>query len=274
MHTLDAPNFFSDLTCRIQNVAAVLGVTVIVDVEERAWFRLDGPTFDSLLFELACSLIHAAPPGAVLSFVTQFEPESKNASQAETGSPSAEAGRFLVQIICPSLASVDYDGLALPLAAFLRSQKGDIQIQFSESKCSFILDLPYGWKSSMQAPKTQYKVLIVEDEPEFLEILKTILESEGFGVITASDGFSALLNLERHAPDVILTDIVLPNMNGIDLISRVSAWKSDLPVIVLTGFPETLTHLPAHVRCKVLQKPLHPQDLFTALAEVLRFVRK
>jgi two-component system response regulator RegX3 len=78
------------------------------------------------------------------------------------------------------------------------------------------------------------KVLLVEDEPGIAEGLKVTLESEGFQVTWVADGAEALPSWERVRPDVVLLDVMLPNVSGTD-ICRTLRGRSDVPIIMLTA---------------------------------------
>lgn len=81
------------------------------------------------------------------------------------------------------------------------------------------------------------RILIVEDEPNIVESLSFILERAGFEVQTATDGEQALRYLSHGIYDAMILDIMLPGMNGFDLLRRIraDARLSRLPVIVLTA---------------------------------------
>lgn len=77
-------------------------------------------------------------------------------------------------------------------------------------------------------------VLVVDDEPQILRFLKPSLEAAGYAVLTAATGAEALKSAATHAPDVILLDLGLPDMDGKDVISQLRAW-SKVPVIVVSA---------------------------------------
>lgn len=68
-----------------------------------------------------------------------------------------------------------------------------------------------------------YRILIVEDHSAMREAGKRLLESRGYEVHTAADGFEALLALKRSLPDMIISDLSMPNMSGFELLSVVRA---------------------------------------------------
>lgn len=77
-------------------------------------------------------------------------------------------------------------------------------------------------------------VLIVEDEPSYLEALQITLEPEGFSVRTAADGRSGLALFESSRPEVILLDLMLPDISGLDVLRAVRQ-RSEVPVIVVSA---------------------------------------
>ncbi|MES1175555.1 MAG: sigma-54 dependent transcriptional regulator [Myxococcales bacterium] len=80
------------------------------------------------------------------------------------------------------------------------------------------------------------RVLVVDDEPGARIALKTLLGQEGYEVDTAADGVLALELIAERAPALILTDLGMPNMNGMDLLARIRAQKLGVPVIVTTAY--------------------------------------
>jgi DNA-binding response OmpR family regulator len=86
--------------------------------------------------------------------------------------------------------------------------------------------------------KMARKILVVDDEKRIVEILKAYLEREGYQVITAYDGRSALELAWSHTPDLIILDLMLPEVSGWD-VCRELRQKSDVPVIMLTARDDT-----------------------------------
>ena len=77
-------------------------------------------------------------------------------------------------------------------------------------------------------------ILIVEDEPAYLDALKITLEPEGFSVLTAGNGRSGLGLFESDLPDIILLDLMLPDISGLDVLRSIRG-RSDVPVIVVSA---------------------------------------
>ena len=82
------------------------------------------------------------------------------------------------------------------------------------------------------------KILIVDDEPDICRLLCRLVESEGYETITAHDGKDALEKIRRHTPDVVLSDLKMPNMDGLELLHKSREIDPDLPLILLTAFAD------------------------------------
>ncbi|MFH1783762.1 MAG: response regulator [bacterium] len=80
------------------------------------------------------------------------------------------------------------------------------------------------------------KILVADDSPFVLEIVETVLKSEGFEVVTASDGAEAWEKVQNEKPDVIVCDVVMPKMNGYEICQKVkeSEELKNIPVLILT----------------------------------------
>jgi two-component system, OmpR family, response regulator RegX3 len=77
-------------------------------------------------------------------------------------------------------------------------------------------------------------ILVVEDEPTLRETLAEALESDGFAVRTAADGTAAVTSFREQQPDLVLLDVMLPGMSGID-VTRVLRAESSVPIVMLTA---------------------------------------
>lgn len=77
------------------------------------------------------------------------------------------------------------------------------------------------------------RVLVVDDEPQITRVLKTVLSSQGYEVRTSPDGEAALASFREWAPDLVLTDLKMPHMDGVELCRRIRE-ASTTPIIVLS----------------------------------------
>lgn len=79
------------------------------------------------------------------------------------------------------------------------------------------------------------KVLVVDDEPEVRLVLSEFLESRGFEVATAESGAKALAIVDEVSPQVVLLDVTMPEMDGVETLKRLTALKPGLPIIMVTA---------------------------------------
>ncbi len=79
------------------------------------------------------------------------------------------------------------------------------------------------------------KVLVVDDEPSITDLISLILTEKGYEVSIANDGKQGLKQFETVAPDLVITDIVMPDMEGIEFIKALVKKKKDIPIIVMSG---------------------------------------
>ncbi len=84
-------------------------------------------------------------------------------------------------------------------------------------------------------PHTKATILLVEDEELLRAGVQEVLEIQGYQVITAPDGEQALACLAAQTIDLIITDLVMPKMDGVDFVKQLRKIKPDLPVIVVSG---------------------------------------
>jgi len=82
------------------------------------------------------------------------------------------------------------------------------------------------------------KILIVEDDEDFLSILKIKFASEGFSVVTAMDGEEGITVAEREKPELILSDVLIPKMNGIEMVKKIRESGDNVLVIFLTNIKD------------------------------------
>jgi len=106
------------------------------------------------------------------------------------------------------------------------------------------------------------RILLAEDDTVMREYLARALERSGYAVVSVDRGTAALPLLEAEAFDLLLTDIVMPEMDGIELAQRAAEIAPDMRVMFITGFAAvTLKAGRAMPQARVLSKPFHLRDL-------------
>ena len=125
------------------------------------------------------------------------------------------------------------------------------------------------------AANTRGRVLVVDDEQSLLEVLATMLGEAGWQVDTAANGREALGLVDAKSYEVVLSDIGMPGINGVQLLREIRARDLDVPVLLITGDPQVETAVEAleHGALRYLQKPLHGRDLLSAVEDAARLHR-
>jgi DNA-binding NtrC family response regulator len=115
------------------------------------------------------------------------------------------------------------------------------------------------------------RLLIVDDEANARTALAEILRDEDYSVETAPDGFKALARFEEFDPDLVLTDLKMPGMDGVELARKLRKDAPDVPVVVMTAFGAVETAVVAmrEGAADYLTKPLNTEELFLVLAREL-----
>ncbi len=116
-------------------------------------------------------------------------------------------------------------------------------------------------------PKHQSRVLVVDDEPSVLAATSLLLQHAACQVQTASSGAEALVLLEKHCFDLLVTDNRMPVMSGVQLAMAAKKRSPTLPVLMLTAYPP-----PRPLRCldEVLVKPAGLSLLVSSVKRLLR----
>jgi two-component system alkaline phosphatase synthesis response regulator PhoP len=119
------------------------------------------------------------------------------------------------------------------------------------------------------------KILVVDDEPQIAEIVTDYLRLAGFEVVVARDGAAALEAVRDHRPDLVVLDLGLPNMDGLD-VARTIRRQSDLPIIMLTARVEEDDRLHGLEigADDYVTKPFSPRELVARVRAVLRRAEK
>jgi class 3 adenylate cyclase len=122
--------------------------------------------------------------------------------------------------------------------------------------------------------KTPAKILVVDDTPKNVKLLADILSAKGYGVATASSGAEALAQVEAEKPDLVLLDVVMPEMSGYEVCRQIRAKPGAemLPIVMVTALD------PAEERAKgldagaddFLSKPIHQAELLARVRSLLR----
>lgn len=119
-----------------------------------------------------------------------------------------------------------------------------------------------------------YKVLVVDDDNDLRELVRTALAREGYQVLTAPDAFRALEVLERERPAVALLDITMPGMDGLEMLSRLRERDRDVRVIMMTAVstPAAAASALRGQACDFIAKPFDVDQLLSAVRAALSLI--
>ena len=126
------------------------------------------------------------------------------------------------------------------------------------------------------------KILVVDDDPDILDAVSMILESQGYQVVTARDGIEGLANLKAEVPDLMILDLLMPKMDGFGVLRELQdprwAKYKDIPILVLTSVREEASRRRYELETGLelgvadyVEKPMPPDVL---LERVERLIKK
>ena len=115
------------------------------------------------------------------------------------------------------------------------------------------------------------RVLVVDDDPDIRELLFTALEDEGFEVVPAGNGQEALAIIRTFRPDVIVLDLMMPVMDGLQFAHELRArdeGDEDIPIVLLSAARDLQTHAKALFAADTIEKPFDLSELLPKIARV------
>jgi DNA-binding NtrC family response regulator len=114
-------------------------------------------------------------------------------------------------------------------------------------------------------------LLIVEDDPEMRDLLRKVLDKEGYRVSVSGDGHQALIALDRETFDLVVTDMLMPCDGGLELLETVHRIHPSLPVIIVTAFGDWHSYSRALElgAAAFISKPLRMAELIAAVHAAL-----
>ena len=125
------------------------------------------------------------------------------------------------------------------------------------------------------------KILVVDDDPDILDAVALILESQGYEVVTARDGIEGLANLKAEQPDLMILDLMMPKMDGFAVCKELQdpRWSKyrDIPILILTSVREEASRrryeLETGLELDVddyVEKPMSPDVLLKRVSTLMK----
>src|SRR3989338_8737013 len=120
----------------------------------------------------------------------------------------------------------------------------------------------------------KFRVLVVDDEDSIREFLEIMLKREGYAVEVAASAQAAIEKLNQQPVDIVVTDIAMPEMNGIELLGRIKQLRVDMAVIVMTAHGSTNSAVEAMKlgASDYLTKPFQIEEMKIAIQSALKSV--
>jgi len=126
-----------------------------------------------------------------------------------------------------------------------------------------------------------HKILVVDDDPDILEAISMILESQDYKVVTARDGVEGLANLKAEKPDLMILDLLMPKMDGFAVCKELQdprwAKYKDMPILILTSVREEASRrryeLETGLELDVddyVEKPVSPDTLLERVGRLIK----
>src|SRR5438270_5379304 len=114
-------------------------------------------------------------------------------------------------------------------------------------------------------------ILVVDDDPKIVQLVRAYLEREGYPVVTAGDGRAALAAIDEHTPGLIVLDLMLPEINGMTVARRVRE-SSDVPILMLSARGSVADRIQGMTEGAddYLPKPFSPAELVVRVKAILR----
>ncbi|CAD6541694.1 ATP-binding protein [Paraburkholderia kirstenboschensis] len=259
------------------------GISYSNDFEsDELWTQADANQLELAVLNLAINARDAMPGGGQLSV---------RVKQRTAPDQTLAEGRYVVievtdtgSGIPPDVVSRVFDpffttkpigkgtGLGLSQVYGIARQAGGTARLFSEEGAGTTVEvwLPLRDRVAPQAAEAsnieanavgEKRVLVIEDDSEVRAMLVESLKMLGYNVTEAADGRAGLNRLQDDNPDLLMVDFAMPGMNGIDVIAEARKMRSDLPVILATGYADIDISGLAVERCTVLRKPFQLDDL-------------
>ncbi|MEW5940943.1 MAG: response regulator [Chloroflexota bacterium] len=122
--------------------------------------------------------------------------------------------------------------------------------------------------------KNAKRILCIEDEPEMIDLIRLILGRRGFDVQGAAGGVEGLRAVRQERPDLVLLDLMMPDLDGWEVYQQMKADEAtrDIPVIVVTAKAQSIDKVLGLHIAKVddyIAKPFSPQDLLNSVEKIL-----
>lgn len=273
-------------------ISNALGLNIELSIEyppESLWVMSDGHQLELAILNLALNAKDAMPEGGSLSIRCREVPAHGSypalVSIAVADNGSGMTAQVLARATEPFFTTKEHGkGTGLGLAqvyGFCLQSNGDLRIASAPGAGTVVeILLPQvaaGISTSTQQDENPMavlesehrQVLVVDDDESVRSVFVDALRMEGYQVLEAADGFSALRVLNDVKPAVAIFDFLMPGLNGAELARKARARQPDLPIVFISGYSDTLA-LDSIADAMILRKPIDLQTLRSVVADMAR----
>lgn len=255
------------------------GIGYDIRVETRPIPPVAGDPSDlrEALANLVFNALDAMPEGGRVTFQTELQGEHVICAVSDTGTGITEEVRK--RVFAPFFTTKGERGTGLGLSivyGIITRHGGEIEVQSQVGRGSlFTIRLPLGRDISegpssapLARPPRMGKILVIDDEPEFREVLGELLAHQGHAVATSADGRAGLARLQEEAFDLVITDLGMPGLSGWEVVRLVKHRYPATPVALITGWRDRID--PDEARAKgvdfLVAKPFKFEDIIEVVA--------
>jgi CheY-like chemotaxis protein len=254
-------------------------IELSIDLDRLDLFPCNGSEVRDAVFHLILNAVDAMPRGGTLSLELRSEPGGVEITVGDTGVGMSEETR--THCLDPFFTTKGETGAGLGLAmvhGIVGRHAGQLEISSRPGGGSkFTIHLPRD-NSNADAARAHHaamvtrplRILLAEDDDRLRQLISLQMESMGHVVENAADGAQALQKFHESSFDLILTDLSMPRLNGLEFVEAARRLISEIPIIMLTGFGAML--LPEGKRPPgvdiLLHKPVTRDNLAAAIAQV------
>ena len=280
---VDINSLIKDQQLMLEKTLTAL-INLEYDLQKDLWLvELDSSELEDTIVNICINAAHAMDTGGKLTLQTKNcslgEKEAQTLrllpgdytllSISDTG--SGMSNDTLDKIFDPFFTTKGNEGTGLGLSqvyGFVERENGAIKVYSELAQGSrFDIYFPRTHKTiseqSIDTSRVQHgtsgneTVLIVDDEPALVTLAKEILTSEGYKVVTASDGLEALKVLKKSKVDIVVSDVIMPNMDGYQLATEISKLYPSIRLQLVSGYSDDRHHNEADKKLSenILYKP-------------------